>query len=137
MDLEDDAPPETIRPEDITVRPFEAFLTPPAPPSPSFLPSGNHPIVDVTFNSQLAPPSNRPPSAPPFLAQRTARPQAPTAARLARIESELHQARDDVEQKDLTIEALRAQVDALGIAIQATLPRDTGDLAPRREDADG
>jgi len=127
MDLEDDAvPQEAFHLEDVTIRPPEAPLTPPLrsstpyqqSPAPS-QPSWAHPGIDDIIGPRLSPRSSRPPSAPPFPAHRMAQIQAQSAARLTRIEFKLHDARNEVEEKDRAIQALKAQLDVLRLAARA------------------
>lgn len=109
MEVEDDAPATEIMntPNHMTGPP-----TPPAAPSTPSL--QQFPSLPSWVREDITP--LRPPTAPPF---------RPQSRRLARIESELNQAREDVERKDRSIEVLRAQLEALGAAMH------------RRGDGDG
>ena len=101
-------------------RPFSALplrsSTPPAQPSRTALLSG----IKIDGPTHERPSSDRPPSAPPLF------PSHNPVARLARIESELNQARNDVEDKDKLISTLQAQLVALQNAAQAGTFREMG-----------
>lgn len=66
----------------------------------------------------------RPPSAPPFFAQSYTQAQSQSITRLARIESELDRARNDVKTKDQAIDSLRGQLVTLQVAVQARTKRE-------------
>lgn len=90
--------------------------TPLLQPSAAYPPSW---LTNVDLDSNVQPPYSRPPSAPPSLSQ-SPNPVRRSVARLVRIESELHQARNDMKLKDRAIDSLRRQLAALQTAVQAS-----------------
>jgi hypothetical protein len=97
--------------------------TPPPQPSATLPPSW---ITTDDHDTDVQLLYSRPPSAPPSLPQNPTPVQRRSAARIARIESELHQARDDVKEKDWTIDSLRKQIAALQTAVQARTTHEKG-----------